>query len=44
MNSQVEVVRFKQLVASIKVIRHKSHEESDLTTEDEPPLATGLIL
>jgi hypothetical protein len=41
--SQVEVVRFGQLVASMVVIGHKSHEESDLTTEDEQPSRGGTI-
>jgi hypothetical protein len=41
---QVEVLRFGPLGASVEVIGHKSHEESDLIPEDEPPLATGLIL
>ena len=45
MNSQVEVVRIDQVVASRVVFGHKFHvhEENDLTTEDEQPSRGGTI-
>jgi hypothetical protein len=41
---QVEVVRFGRLGASVQVIGHGSHDESDLISETDEPLADGLIL
>jgi len=41
---QVEVVRFGRLGASVSVVGHGSHNEEDMISEQDEPLATGLVL